>query len=148
MNTLKLQKEVNNVTIKISTSAKGTTLLDSVMSEFIFIATLPSKKREKDEEKEEEIIKESGPKSLNLKMTSTPTEITLDISFIMNYGDVGGMTIIVASGNIGVWNSGVGRLPGSTTDHPRDALVHCEHLAQGKKEKEKRKNLHIFAKHF
>ena len=38
------------------------------------------------------------------------------------------MTIVMAGGNIDVWNSGVAHFPHSTTDHPRDALLHCEAL--------------------
>ena len=118
--------QADNVTIKISTSPKGTTLLDSVLSEFVIVVPLPTKQEQ--EEQQPNVTEATGPKSLALTMTSTANEIVLDTKVVMNYGDIGHMTIVMAGGNIDVWNSGVAHFPHSTTTHPRDALLHCESL--------------------
>ena len=82
--------QADNVTIKISTSPKGTTLLDSVLSEFVIVVPLPTKQEQ--EEQQPNATGVAGPKSLALTMTSTANEIVLDTKVVMNYGDIGGVS--------------------------------------------------------
>ena len=141
LRTLELQEKVDNVTMKISTSPEGSTLLDAVLSEFIILVPLPktdssSSSSSSSSSGEEEIIASSLAKtttrSMNIILDSTTEAITLDTTFDMAYGDAGGMTLTIASGHIDVWSSGVGEaVKGSTTVHPRDVLLHCERLANG-----------------
>ena len=140
LNTIDLQNTHNNVTFKISTSATESTLLDSVLSEFVIVATLPKGEELTTDEgttdaaSNNAALSSTTPRSITLKLDSTDNEIKLDTTLVMDYGSTGGMTITIAGGNIDVWNSGVGHFnlqkKESSEDHPRDALLDCEELSK------------------
>ena len=126
-------EEGKNVTIMISTAGQGSTLLDSVLSEFVVLVPL-STKQERDKAKEE--LKKrldkarNAEKTIRMAVQSTHSEISVDMAMTMEFGDLGGMTITVAGGDIDIWNTGVGQWDDQTIDHPRDSLLRCGTLTK------------------